>query len=140
MDIHEDGTVIEIEKEVDLKDVPKEVTKAIEDKYPKSKAYKAIERDEKNRIAARPQLLGAASEGGSVDAQLCEERSIAQGDPVPLGRARDPFSWKSAKFSAVPRDSAALARSLDHRIRQRVLAGPRQARGDAEHVALVHAF
>ena len=36
MDIQEDGTVIEVEKEVAAKDVPEAVTKAVEAKYPKS--------------------------------------------------------------------------------------------------------
>src|SRR5712691_4683173 len=35
MDIKEDGTIIEIEKEVDSKDVPEAVTKAVLAKYPK---------------------------------------------------------------------------------------------------------
>jgi uncharacterized membrane protein YkoI len=34
MDIHEDGTVVEIEKEVPAKDVPEAVTKALTAKYP----------------------------------------------------------------------------------------------------------
>lgn len=37
MDIKEDGTLIEIEKQVDEKDLPEAVKKAIEAKYPKSK-------------------------------------------------------------------------------------------------------
>jgi uncharacterized membrane protein YkoI len=43
MDILEDGTIIEIEKEVDLKDVPKPVLQAVEDKYPKSKVLEVME-------------------------------------------------------------------------------------------------
>jgi hypothetical protein len=35
MDIQEDGTVLEIEKEVAAKDLPAAVTKALEDRYPK---------------------------------------------------------------------------------------------------------
>jgi hypothetical protein len=42
-DVQEDGTIIEIEKEVDLKDVPKPVLKIIEDKYPKSKILDVME-------------------------------------------------------------------------------------------------
>jgi hypothetical protein len=37
MDIKEDGTLIEIEKQVDEKDLPKAVRKALEDKYPNAK-------------------------------------------------------------------------------------------------------
>jgi uncharacterized membrane protein YkoI len=43
MDIKEDGTVLEVEKEVDLKDVPAAVTKAIEAKYPKSTVKEVME-------------------------------------------------------------------------------------------------
>src|SRR5262245_42698425 len=42
MDIHEDGTVIEIEKEI--KEVPAVVAKAIEGKYPKAKIVEVMER------------------------------------------------------------------------------------------------
>src|SRR5262249_61964657 len=43
MDIQEDGTVIEIEKEIALKDVPKAITDAIEAKYPKSTVKEVME-------------------------------------------------------------------------------------------------
>jgi uncharacterized membrane protein YkoI len=43
MDIQEDGTVIEIEKEVAVKDLPEAVTKAVEAKYPKSKIKEVME-------------------------------------------------------------------------------------------------
>jgi hypothetical protein len=43
MDIHEDGTVVEIEKEVALKDVPEAVKKAVEAKYPKSTIKEVME-------------------------------------------------------------------------------------------------
>jgi uncharacterized membrane protein YkoI len=43
MDIKEDGTVLEIEKEVPLKDVPKPVLKALEAKYPKSTVKEVME-------------------------------------------------------------------------------------------------
>lgn len=43
MDIQEDGTVLEVEKEVFLKDVPKAILKAIEDKYPKSTVKEVME-------------------------------------------------------------------------------------------------
>jgi uncharacterized membrane protein YkoI len=36
MDIQEDGTIVEIEKEVAAKDLPEAVTKALEAKYPKA--------------------------------------------------------------------------------------------------------
>jgi hypothetical protein len=36
MDIHEDGTVIEIEKETAAKDLPEAVTKALDTKFPKA--------------------------------------------------------------------------------------------------------
>jgi uncharacterized membrane protein YkoI len=43
MDIKEDGTVIEIEKEVDLKDVPAALPKAIEAKYPRATIKEIME-------------------------------------------------------------------------------------------------
>jgi uncharacterized membrane protein YkoI len=43
MDIKEDGTVMEIEKEVAAKDVPPAVTKAIAAKYPKSTVKEVME-------------------------------------------------------------------------------------------------
>ena len=43
MDIQEDGTLIEIEKQVDIKDLPKAVTKALETKYPNAKLEEIME-------------------------------------------------------------------------------------------------
>jgi hypothetical protein len=43
MDIQENGTVIEIEKQVFLKDVPKAITNAIKAKYPKAKIKEVME-------------------------------------------------------------------------------------------------
>lgn len=43
MDIREDGTVLEIEKEVPLKDVPKAVTDALAARYPKAKVTEVME-------------------------------------------------------------------------------------------------
>lgn len=43
MDIREDGTVIDVEKEIDLKDLPAIVAKAVEDKYPKSTIVEIME-------------------------------------------------------------------------------------------------
>jgi hypothetical protein len=42
-DIKEDGTILEYEKEIAIKDLPKAVTEAIEKKYPKSKLEEAME-------------------------------------------------------------------------------------------------
>jgi uncharacterized membrane protein YkoI len=43
MDIEENGTIVEIEKEVASKDLPEGVTKAIEAKYPKAKIKEIME-------------------------------------------------------------------------------------------------
>jgi uncharacterized membrane protein YkoI len=43
MDIHEDGTVVEIEKEVALKDLPEAVTKAVDTKFPKATIKEIME-------------------------------------------------------------------------------------------------
>jgi hypothetical protein len=43
MDIEENGTVLEIEKEIVAKDVPAAVTKAVEAKYPKSTIKEVME-------------------------------------------------------------------------------------------------
>jgi uncharacterized membrane protein YkoI len=43
MDILEDGTIIEIEKEIALKDVPEAITKAVEGKFPKAKIMEVME-------------------------------------------------------------------------------------------------
>jgi len=43
MDILEDGTVVEIEKEIAVKDLPEAVTKALEAKYPKATIKEAME-------------------------------------------------------------------------------------------------
>jgi uncharacterized membrane protein YkoI len=43
MDIQEDGTVMEIEKEITLKDVPKAVTQALKAKYPKATIKEVME-------------------------------------------------------------------------------------------------
>jgi uncharacterized membrane protein YkoI len=42
-DIKEDGTIVNWEKEIDLKDLPKAVTAAVEKRYPKSKLKEAME-------------------------------------------------------------------------------------------------
>jgi hypothetical protein len=46
MDILEDGTIIEIEKEIALKDVPEVITKAILAKYPKATIKEVMEVNE----------------------------------------------------------------------------------------------
>jgi uncharacterized membrane protein YkoI len=43
MDIHEDGTVIEIEKEVAAKNVPEAVTKAVKARYPRATIHEVME-------------------------------------------------------------------------------------------------
>lgn len=43
MDILEDGTILEIEKEIAAKDVPAAITKAVEGKYPKAKVVEVME-------------------------------------------------------------------------------------------------
>jgi hypothetical protein len=43
MDIQEDGTIIEIEKEIPLKDVPEVITKAVLAKYPKATIKEVME-------------------------------------------------------------------------------------------------
>jgi uncharacterized membrane protein YkoI len=43
MDIQEDGTILEIEKEIKLKDVPEAVLKAVKDKYPKATIQEVME-------------------------------------------------------------------------------------------------
>jgi uncharacterized membrane protein YkoI len=43
MDIHEDGTIVEIEKEVALKDAPSALAKTLDGKYPKAKIREVME-------------------------------------------------------------------------------------------------
>jgi uncharacterized membrane protein YkoI len=43
MDILDDGTLIEIEKQVDIKDLPRAVAKALEAKFPKAKLEEVME-------------------------------------------------------------------------------------------------
>jgi hypothetical protein len=43
MDIKEDGTILEIEKQVDAKDLPEAVTKALDAKYPKATIKEIME-------------------------------------------------------------------------------------------------
>lgn len=43
--LKEDGTIIEIEKQIDAKDLPKVVSDALESKYPKA-TYKLVSREE----------------------------------------------------------------------------------------------
>jgi hypothetical protein len=43
MDIQEDGTILEIEKEIPAKDLPKEVAKALKAKYPKATTKEVME-------------------------------------------------------------------------------------------------
>jgi hypothetical protein len=54
MDIKEDGTVIEIEKEVDLDKVPAAVTRAVEAKYPKSTIKDVMEVNKVNGTVETP--------------------------------------------------------------------------------------
>jgi len=54
MDIQEDGTVLEIENEIAVKDLPEAVTKAVEVKYPKSTIKEVMEvklvKDKKEKL------------------------------------------------------------------------------------------
>ena len=43
MDIHEDGTIMEIEKEILAKDIPRVVTKGVDAKYPKAAIKEVME-------------------------------------------------------------------------------------------------
>src|SRR5690242_2166740 len=45
MDVKEDGTVLEIEKEINAKDVPAAVTKAVRDKFPHATVKEVMEKD-----------------------------------------------------------------------------------------------
>jgi uncharacterized membrane protein YkoI len=54
MDIKEDGTIIEIEKEVALKDVPAAVTRAVEAKYPKATIKEVMEVNKVNGTVETP--------------------------------------------------------------------------------------
>jgi uncharacterized membrane protein YkoI len=51
VECEEDGTIIAIDKQIEAKDLPKEVAKALEEKYPKA-TYKVIEEvTKKDKIA-----------------------------------------------------------------------------------------
>jgi uncharacterized membrane protein YkoI len=50
MDVKEDGTIVEIEKEIKVKDLPEAVTKGLEEKYPKAKFKKAEEVIKKDKL------------------------------------------------------------------------------------------
>src|SRR5438874_6249440 len=54
MDIQEDGTLIEIEKQVDIKGLPKAVTKALETKYPNAKLEEIME---VNKVKGKKETL-----------------------------------------------------------------------------------
>jgi uncharacterized membrane protein YkoI len=54
MDVREDGTIMEIEKEVAFKDLPEAVTKALEDKFPKASYEEAME---VNKVEGKKETL-----------------------------------------------------------------------------------
>jgi uncharacterized membrane protein YkoI len=45
MDVKEDGTILEVEKEIKAKDVPAAVTKAVRDKFPHATVKEVMEKD-----------------------------------------------------------------------------------------------
>jgi uncharacterized membrane protein YkoI len=64
MDIQENGTVVEIEKEIAAKDLPEAVTKGIEGKYPKATLKEVMEiytvKGKEEKLAAYEVTLGTA--------------------------------------------------------------------------------
>ena len=82
MDIAEDGTLIEIEKEVAAKDVPEKVTKAIKDKYPTATVKEVMEVNKVTGKEEKPMHYEVTIETGgktkevivSLDGKLKEEK------------------------------------------------------------------
>lgn len=68
-DIKEDGTLMNFEKEVELKDLPEAVTKAVEKKYPKSKLKEAMECTE---IKDKKEVM----EGYEITLETADKKSV----------------------------------------------------------------
>ncbi len=61
MDIEEDGTIHNTEMEIDAKDLPAAVSKALEEKYPKAKILEAMEgKDAKDKVEAYEVIIETA--------------------------------------------------------------------------------
>jgi uncharacterized membrane protein YkoI len=82
MDILEDGTLVEIEKEIAAKDVPEKVTKAIKEKYPTATVKEVMEVNKVTGKEEKPMHYEVTIETGgkskevivSLDGKLKEEK------------------------------------------------------------------
>ena len=82
MDILEDGTLVEIEKEIAAKDVPQKVTKAIKEKYPTATVKEVMEVNKVTGKEEKPMHYEVTIETGgkskevivSLDGKLKEEK------------------------------------------------------------------
>ena len=82
MDILEDGTLVEIEKEIAAKDVPEKVTKAIKEKYPTAIVKEVMEVNKVTGKEEKPMHYEVTIETGgkskevivSLDGKLKEEK------------------------------------------------------------------
>jgi len=82
MDILEDGTLVEIEKEIAAKDVPEKVTKAIKEKYPTATVKEVMEVNKVAGKEEKPMHYEVTIETGgkskevivSLDGKLKEEK------------------------------------------------------------------
>jgi uncharacterized membrane protein YkoI len=73
MDIREDGTVIEIEKEVAVKDLPKAVTKTLKREYPKATIKEIMEVNKVDGAKETPdhyELVLQTADGRSVEVEV----------------------------------------------------------------------
>jgi uncharacterized membrane protein YkoI len=82
MDIKEDGTIIEIEKEVAAKDLPEAVTKALETRYPKAQIKEIMEVNKvegKQETPDHYEVVIVTAEGKSMEVEVSLTGKILKG-------------------------------------------------------------
>lgn len=80
-DIKEDGTIVNFEVEVAIKDLPKAVTAAIEKKYPKSKlkeALKITDVKDKKEVSGGYEVILETSDKKEVEVTVSDEGKILE--------------------------------------------------------------
>ena len=80
-DIKEDGTIVNWEKEIAIKDLPKAVTEAIEKKYPKSKlkeAMKITDVKDKKDVPGGYEVTLETKDSKTVEVEVSEDGKIRE--------------------------------------------------------------
>jgi hypothetical protein len=93
---------------------------------------RAIDRDVHDGLAVGTQVLDAARKRGRIDALALHHRPISERDDAPTDTAAHALTRDRREVRDVEEADAALLRTRDDRCRERVFAGPLEARRETE--------